>query len=81
MYFRGESSNAKWTGSSSVLAEYASFQLEWKYLSHHLGDPIYAEKADHVNKFLSEVEQDEGLYPVYLDPETGSFKNGKFFSI
>jgi hypothetical protein len=41
-----------------------------------LGDPIYAEKADNVNKFLSQVEQTEGLYPVYIDPETGIFKNG-----
>lgn len=40
-----EARNPSWTGGSSVLAEFGSVQLEYKYLSEQLGDPVYAEKV------------------------------------
>jgi len=71
----GVAANAKWTSGASVLAEFGSFQLEFKYLSHHLKDPTYSEKVDKVMEFLYSLETNQGLYPTYIDPKTGKFTN------
>lgn len=58
------------------MSEIGSVQLEFKYLSHYLGDPIYAAKADKVYRVLSESNKAgkrEGLYPVYISPENAAF--------
>ena len=39
-------------GKPSMLAEFASIQLEFRTLSHHVKDPKYAEKADSMIKPL-----------------------------
>lgn len=39
-------------GKPSMLAEFASIQLEFKTLSHYVKDPKYAEKADNMIKPL-----------------------------
>jgi mannosyl-oligosaccharide alpha-1,2-mannosidase len=54
---------------------FGSFQLEFKYLSHHLKDPIYSEKVDKVMEFLYSLETNQGLYPTYINPQTGKFTN------
>lgn len=72
----GVGRNPTWNGKSSILSEVGSIQLEFKYLSHYLSDPTYANKADKVYRVLGEtnkVDKREGLYPVYINPENGAF--------
>jgi len=72
----GVGRNPTWNGKSSILSEVGSIQLEFKYLSHYLDDPIYANKADKVYRVLGErnkAEKREGLYPVYINPENAAF--------
>jgi mannosyl-oligosaccharide alpha-1,2-mannosidase len=65
--------NPSWSQGSSILSEFGSVQLEYKYLSKHLGDPSYAKLADKVMEYLYSMDKTEGMYPVYLNPETGKF--------
>lgn len=59
---------------ASILAEVGSCQLEFAYLSHHTGDPVYAEKARAVFTRLDSIEKEKaGLYPVYISPASGEF--------
>lgn len=63
-----------------VYSEVGSIQLEFKYLSHYLDNPVYAEKADKVYHVLAQTvknDKREGLYPVYINPENGGFTSGK----
>lgn len=75
--------SAGWTGSS-LLAEIASCQLEYKYLAHITGNTHYFKKADRVIGIL-EREQwtgkgrgrnpgngvNEGMFAVRWDVKTG----------
>lgn len=71
----GACSNQRWAGGS-ILAEVGSVQLEMEYLSFHTGDPSYAAKARKVYTLLDQAEKDvKGLYPTYIDPQTGRFTN------
>eukprot|EP00027_Filamoeba_sp_ATCC50430_P001130 CAMPEP_0168557680 /NCGR_PEP_ID=MMETSP0413-20121227/9556_1 /TAXON_ID=136452 /ORGANISM="Filamoeba nolandi, Strain NC-AS-23-1" /LENGTH=602 /DNA_ID=CAMNT_0008588731 /DNA_START=65 /DNA_END=1873 /DNA_ORIENTATION=- len=69
------SRNPSWTRGSSILAEAASVQLEFMYLSHHTQNGMYADKAHKVIQLLSQAESTDGLFPVYIDPVTGKFTN------
>jgi len=73
-----QSNNPGWTGGSSLLAEVGTVQLEFAYLSKHNGNPIYAEKALKVLSHMDKLRKSyEGLYPIYIDPNSGQFTNGK----
>lgn len=75
----GDAKNADWHRVDSVLSEVGSIQLEFKALSHHTGNPIYAEKAERImetirfshNKIRKPLL---GLYPNYINTETGEFR-------
>lgn len=68
----GAASNQRWAGGSSILAEIGSVQLELEYLSFHTGNPVYAQKARSVYSLLDAAHKDvKGLYPTYIDPDTG----------
>eukprot|EP01118_Nematostelium_gracile_P013748 TRINITY_DN5228_c0_g1_i1.p1 TRINITY_DN5228_c0_g1~~TRINITY_DN5228_c0_g1_i1.p1 ORF type:complete len:557 (+),score=113.11 TRINITY_DN5228_c0_g1_i1:81-1751(+) len=74
----GRGSTPGWLGSSSVLAEIATLQLEFEYLSHHTGNPKYSEKALRVFDVLHDANENQkikGLYPIYLNVQTGRFGN------
>eukprot|EP01114_Cavostelium_apophysatum_P016209 TRINITY_DN4558_c0_g1_i2.p1 TRINITY_DN4558_c0_g1~~TRINITY_DN4558_c0_g1_i2.p1 ORF type:complete len:765 (+),score=229.99 TRINITY_DN4558_c0_g1_i2:105-2399(+) len=75
----GVAKNPSWTQGSSILAEFGSVQLEFKYLSFHTDDPIYAEKSHKVMEILNEQKKFEGLYPVYLDPKSLQFRGDVSF--
>eukprot|EP00026_Physarum_polycephalum_P003609 Phypoly_transcript_03622.p1 GENE.Phypoly_transcript_03622~~Phypoly_transcript_03622.p1 ORF type:complete len:584 (+),score=103.39 Phypoly_transcript_03622:66-1817(+) len=74
----GVGHNPNWNGKSSILSEVGSIQLEFKYLSHYLGDPVYGDKADNVYRVLGQTNKNdkrEGLYPVYINAENGQFSS------
>lgn len=61
------------TGGSSSLAEAATLQLEMKYLSHLTGDDRYWRAAERVMAVLDANAAEDGLLPIYVHPDTGSF--------
>lgn len=74
----GEAENARWSGGDCILSEVGSFQLEFEYLSHHTGNPVYAQKARHAIGVLQAANEAQpvekrGLYPILLNPATGQF--------
>eukprot|EP01127_Copromyxa_protea_P018814 TRINITY_DN59_c0_g2_i3.p1 TRINITY_DN59_c0_g2~~TRINITY_DN59_c0_g2_i3.p1 ORF type:complete len:561 (+),score=100.25 TRINITY_DN59_c0_g2_i3:41-1723(+) len=64
----GKTKQAGWGGGASFLAEMGSLQLEFSYLSHVTGNPIYAEKALRIFKVLYDNKPSDLLYPVYINP-------------
>ncbi|KAL0480040.1 mannosyl-oligosaccharide alpha-1,2-mannosidase [Acrasis kona] len=77
----GESRNADWHKTQSILSEIGSLQVEYKYLSHHTGNPIYANKADRVLEVLeSQHKSHPGLYSNYINTEEGTFAQ-EWFSL
>jgi mannosyl-oligosaccharide alpha-1,2-mannosidase len=72
----GAAKNAHWHATQSILSEIGSIQLEFKYLSHHTKNPIYAEKAERVMEVLRNNKKEHtGLYPNYVLTETGQFRS------
>lgn len=71
----GQAHNNGWTGSSSILAELGTVQLEHRYLTRATGMPYYGAKAEKVINVLHGVRQPHGLYPIYISPETGQPQN------
>lgn len=76
----GVASAAAWTKHASVLAEAGSVQLEFKYLSQLVDKPIYADTVQKAMDVLDNASKSKpGLYPVFIDPNTGAFTQGAFF--
>jgi len=50
-------------------------QMEYASLSERTGISEFAEKALKVYDVLDRANKPEGLYPVYIDPNNGSFRN------
>lgn len=49
-------------------------QLEFKYLSYISGDPVFAEISDDIMRVFRESSPPvKGLYPVTIDPQTGTY--------
>jgi len=69
----GSRSCHSWTGFSAVLAEIGTVQLEFRELSHHVGDPKYQEKVDSIIRQIDEKNVQDGLYPLFVDTNSGSF--------
>lgn len=55
-----------WTGGQSILSEIGTLQLEFVYLSHHTGNPVYADAALRVFDVLDKMDKKDGLYSVYV---------------
>ncbi|CAM9245529.1 unnamed protein product, partial [Hapterophycus canaliculatus] len=64
-------------GSTSVLSELGTLQLEFRYLSRELGDDRYANKAMRAFDFLAGRTVPHGLYPIRINPNTGKFTSSK----
>jgi hypothetical protein len=60
-------------GGASSMAEAASVQLEMKYLAYLTGEEIYWRKAEKVMKTLDDNGVEDGLLPIFVDPESGRF--------
>ncbi|GAB5586151.1 hypothetical protein Unana1_01051 [Umbelopsis nana] len=66
-------------GGASVLAEVGTVQLEFNRLSDITGDPKYRQAGQKViDYFDTKVsgQHPKGLYPIFIDPESGNFQSG-----
>lgn len=61
-------------GGASSTAEATSVQLEMKYLAHLTGNEVYWRKAEHVMKVIDDHRMPDGLLPIFVHPDTGSFR-------
>jgi len=59
-------SNPSWTGSSVVLSEMGTVQLEFRTLSYHTRDPTYDMKATHIMNIIESFGPDDYLCPTYF---------------
>jgi len=71
----GTASNPSWTGSSSILSELGTMQVEFRYLSHASGDASFGRKAEQVIETLNKHAPADGLYPIYINPRSGTPAN------
>lgn len=60
-------------GGASSMAETATLQLEMKYLANLTNKEIYWRKAERVIEVLDNNAMEDGLLPIFVDPQTGSF--------
>ncbi|XP_069091494.1 mannosyl-oligosaccharide 1,2-alpha-mannosidase IA [Pleurodeles waltl] len=61
------------SGGSSILAEFGTLHLEFVHLSELSGNPLFAEKVMNIRKVLNRLEKPQGLYPNYLNPNSGQW--------
>lgn len=54
------------------LAEAATLQLEFKYLSYLTGDPVYWRKAERVMDVVRQGATN-GIAPIFINPQNGAF--------
>ena len=62
-----------WAGGSSILAEIGTLHLEFLYLSYATKNPIYYEKVLKVRNILKALPKNNGLYPNYINPQSGTW--------
>ncbi|KAL8137006.1 hypothetical protein V2J09_003007 [Rumex salicifolius] len=67
----GRPHNPGWARGNSILADSGTEQLEFIALSHRTGDPKYQQKAENVIAVLNKTFPDDGLLPIYINPESG----------
>lgn len=60
-------------GGSSILSDFGTLSLEFNYLSYITNDPTYKNIVDKITDFLSAKEKSHGLYPSWLNPQTGAW--------
>lgn len=61
-------------GGASSTAEATTLQLEMKYLAKLTGEEHYWEKAEHVMKVVDDNVPEDGLVPIFIYAETGTFR-------
>ncbi|CAH8674295.1 unnamed protein product [Schistosoma rodhaini] len=70
----GDKQNFVWAnGRCSILSEFGTLHMEFKYLSELTGNPVYSEKVDVIRKVLEEVDRPNGLFFNFMDPNTKSW--------
>jgi len=67
-----------WAGSSAILAEYGTIQLEFKYLAHHTGEYKYWAVAERPMRLVEGLEKPHGLFPTFINPVSGRWSSQKF---
>jgi mannosyl-oligosaccharide alpha-1,2-mannosidase len=65
----GTAHNIGWTGNNAILSEFGTVQIENRYLSKMIHDPVYATKTERVFTVLHEMHPPHGLYPYYVKNE------------
>ncbi|XP_068609582.1 mannosyl-oligosaccharide 1,2-alpha-mannosidase IA [Brachionichthys hirsutus] len=61
------------SGGSSILAEYGTLHLEFMHLSKLSENPEFAQKVMNIRKVLNRLDKPQGLYPNYLNPNSGQW--------
>ncbi|KAH8241946.1 hypothetical protein KR038_003159 [Drosophila bunnanda] len=70
----GAARNHEWASDgNSILAEFGTLHLEFTYLSDITGNPVYRERVQTIRQVLKKLRKPKGLYPNYLNPETGKW--------
>ncbi|KAL3125005.1 hypothetical protein niasHT_009304 [Heterodera trifolii] len=70
----GRTGNYGWaSGGCSILSEFGSLELEFNYLSRLTGNQTYMSKCARVREYVIELQKPDGLYPNYLNPQTGKW--------
>lgn len=64
-------------GGSSILSDFGTLSLEFTYLSTVTGDDTYRKIVERIEAFLEEKEKPNGLYPSWLDPQTGDWDSAE----
>ncbi|KAK9240397.1 glycoside hydrolase [Lipomyces kononenkoae] len=64
-------------GGASSTAEATSIQLEFKYVSKLTGEALYWEKAEKVIDIIDSAKAVDGLAPIFIMPETGTFRGSQ----
>lgn len=66
-----------WAGSTAILSELGSLQLEFRYLSYKLKDPKFETKAMKPLKLMRTKRPAHGLYPIKVNMRDGSFADSQ----
>ncbi|KAL1624908.1 mannosyl-oligosaccharide alpha-1,2-mannosidase [Diplodia seriata] len=61
-------------GGASSTAEATSLQLEMKYVAKLTGEAHYWEKAENIMKVVDDLEAQDGLVPIFIHPDRGTFQ-------
>eukprot|EP00759_Apiculatamorpha_spiralis_P002225 PhF_6_TR10823/c0_g1_i1/m.17462/K01230/MAN1; mannosyl-oligosaccharide alpha-1,2-mannosidase len=72
----GEMGNQGWARGMNVLSEFGSLQLEYNYLALESGKPNIRRHTDNIMELLRKAEEreaEQGLFPVYFQPDLGHF--------
>ncbi|XP_050084037.1 endoplasmic reticulum mannosyl-oligosaccharide 1,2-alpha-mannosidase isoform X1 [Anopheles aquasalis] len=64
----------KWSPDSST-SEVATLQLEFRDLSRSSENPVFEKVAARVNLKIHELDKNEGLVPIFINANTGQFRN------
>ncbi|KAK7291856.1 hypothetical protein RIF29_07343 [Crotalaria pallida] len=72
----GNVNNPRWQRGNSILADSGSEQLEFIALSQRSKDPKYQQKVEKVIKVIHTIFPEDGLLPIYLNPQTGTAASG-----
>lgn len=64
----------KWSPDSST-SEVTTLQLEFRDLSRSTGNNIYEEVVHRVNEKIHSLEKTYGLVPIFINANTGHFRN------
>jgi mannosyl-oligosaccharide alpha-1,2-mannosidase len=80
----GDSGKHSWQGkrkANIILAEPTTLQVEFRYLSHATGDPVYQQAADKAMDVIAKVVGQRGIVPIYLAPGNPPAFQGKKISL
>ncbi|XP_053679886.1 endoplasmic reticulum mannosyl-oligosaccharide 1,2-alpha-mannosidase [Anopheles nili] len=64
----------KWSPDSST-SEVTTIQLEFRDLSRSSDNPVFEKVASRVNVKIHELDKNEGLVPIFINANTGQFRN------
>eukprot|EP00611_Tribonema_gayanum_P015110 TRINITY_DN268_c0_g1_i5.p1 TRINITY_DN268_c0_g1~~TRINITY_DN268_c0_g1_i5.p1 ORF type:complete len:838 (-),score=164.59 TRINITY_DN268_c0_g1_i5:520-3033(-) len=54
-----------------LIAEVGTLQVEFRYLSHATGNPIYASAVNKAMDLMTKLQPPEGIFPISLSPTNG----------
>jgi len=66
----GEARNIAWTGDMVILSEFATLQIEFRYLAHAMtgekSTDEFAKKTEHIFEMMHKKSPPNGLFPFYF---------------
>ena len=75
--FRTGSGAGGWSGSSAILSELGSLQIEFRYLAQQVKEPIYETKSMRPMQIMNTKRPRDGLYPIRISNRDGSFADSQ----